>query len=101
MLHFRYTCRRHQRDFVEIARRGGCHDPAEIDEIRRKTLAWLSTRFPRMVLDHFNEESCLGCKLDANGVELKEVERAILEFSRRLAAREPIPAGRLTPRGSS
>lgn len=101
MLHFRFTCPRHQRDFVEIAGRGGCHDPVEIDEIRRKTLAWLSTRFPRMVLDHFNEQSCLGCKLDVNGVDLKEVECVILDFARRLAARETIPARPLRSRGSS
>jgi hypothetical protein len=82
MYHFRYTCPRHQRAFVEAAKRGGCGNFAKLDEVRRKTLAWLSVRFPRMVLDHFNEESCLGCKLEENGADLRDVEHFIIELSR-------------------
>ncbi len=66
MLRFRYTCARQ-------------------DEVRRKTLAWLSVRFPRMVLDHFNEDSCLGRKLEASGMVTAEVESIITELSKRVA----------------
>jgi hypothetical protein len=85
MLRFRYTCPRHQQVFIEAAKRGGCHDLAKMDEVRRKTLAWLSFRFPRMVLDHFNEESCLGCKLEASGMVDDDLRRAI---SRHLSSME-------------
>lgn len=81
MLHFRYICARHQRAFIEAAKRGGCHGFAKMDEVRRKTLAWLSVRFPRAVLDHFNEESCLGCKLEENGIDLRDLEHVIIEIA--------------------
>lgn len=70
--------------FIEAAKRQGWHDRAELDDARRKALAWLSANFPRMVLDHFNEEICLGCKLEANGVNLNEIACVISEFSRSL-----------------
>ncbi len=76
-----YTCTRHQQMFVEVARRGGCRDHAKTHDLRRKTLAWLSARFPRMVLDHFNEGACLGCKLEASGMDLTEIERVITNLA--------------------
>jgi hypothetical protein len=85
MLQFRYTCARHQRVFIEAAKRGGCHDLEKMDEVRRKTLAWLSVRFPRMVLNHFNEDSCLGCKLEACGIGTTEAEGIITEISKSFA----------------
>ncbi len=88
MLHFRHTCSRHQQAFIESAKRGGCRDPADIEVVRRKTLAWLSAKFPRMVLDHYNEETCLGCKLEANHVDLKVIERVIIELANGLAPKE-------------
>jgi hypothetical protein len=91
MLRFRYTCRSHQRMFIAAAERGGCFDRSQMDDIRRRTLAWLSMRFPKLVLDHFNEESCLGCKLEANGIALAEVENVITELARAVA---PIEARR-------
>ena len=66
--------------FIEAARRGGCRDP--------KTLAWFSVRFPRMVLDHFNEDSCLGCKLEISGVGLDEIERVVIDLAARLTTQE-------------
>jgi hypothetical protein len=90
MLHFRYTCARHQRMFIDAVKRGGCHHPEKMDEVRRKTLAWLSIRFPRMVLDHFNESSCLGCKLERNGVGLEEVGRVITRLAVSVAAAEEV-----------
>jgi hypothetical protein len=74
--------------FLEAARRGGCRDPDELDAVRRKTLAWFSARFPRMVLDHFNEDSCLGCKLEISGVGLGEIERVVIDLAARLTTRE-------------
>jgi hypothetical protein len=62
-----------------------------MDEIRQKTLACLSTTFPRAVLDHFNEESCLGCKLEANGIDMAEVERLVTKLAQELGAqRNPV-----------
>jgi hypothetical protein len=90
MLHFRYTCAPHQRMFIDAVKRGGCHDSEKMDEVRRKTLAWLSLRFPRMVLDHFNESSCLGCKLERSGVGLEELGRAIMRLAADVAAAEEV-----------
>jgi hypothetical protein len=88
MLHFRHTCSRHQQAFIESAMRGGCLDPAEMEVLRRKTLAWLSAKFPRLVLDHYNEETCLGCKLEAYRVDLKVIERVIIELAKGRAPNE-------------
>jgi hypothetical protein len=75
MLQFRYTCARHQQMFIEAATRAGCSDPAEMDDIRRRLLAWLSARYPRLVLEHFHEETCLGCELEARFGHAGEVDR--------------------------
>jgi len=75
MLQFRYTCARHQQMFIEAATRAGCRDPAEMDDIRRRLLAWLSARYPRMVLEHFHEGTCLGCELEARFGDASELER--------------------------
>jgi hypothetical protein len=85
MLRFRYTCARHQQMFIEAATRAGCSDPAEMDDIRRRLLAWLSARYPRMVLEHFHERTCLGCELEArfgDAGELDRLRRAIEELVR-------------------
>lgn len=81
----RYTCPHHQRAFAALARRFGCSDPEKLDDLGRKTLAWLSIRFPQAVLEHFNEKSCLGCKLDADRIDAAEIERVIAELARDLA----------------
>lgn len=91
MLRFRYTCERHQRIFVAAARRGGCRDFTQMDGIRRRMLAWMSARFPTLVFEHFTEESCLGCKLEANGIPLAEVEPAIVELAQEFAPAEAEP----------
>jgi hypothetical protein len=83
--------------FIAAAKRQGWHDRAELDDARRKALAWLSTNFPRMVLDHFNEEICLGCKLEANGVNLNEIEYVISEFSRTLDGGSGRKASEIAP----
>jgi hypothetical protein len=85
MLQFRHTCARHQRVFIEAAKRGGCSDLEKMNEVKRKTLAWLSLRFPRIVLDHYNENSCLGCKLEAGGLGTAEAEDIITEISKSFA----------------
>jgi hypothetical protein len=77
MLQFRYTCERHQQMFIDAVTRAGCSDPAEMDDIRRRLLAWLSARYPRMVLEHFQEGTCLGCELEARFGDARELERAL------------------------
>lgn len=77
MLTFRFTCPRHQRTFVETVRKAGCSDPASMDEIRRLLLAWISARYPRIVLDHFEEGSCLGCEFEAHFGDTSELRGAI------------------------
>ena len=74
--------------FIEAARRGGCRDSHEVDAVRRKTLAWFSVKFPRMVLDHFNEDNCLGCKLETSGVGLDELERVVVDLAASLTTHE-------------
>jgi hypothetical protein len=86
-----YTCARHQQMFVEIVRRGGCFGRTRTHDLRRKTLAWLAVRFPRMVLDHFNEGSCLGCKLESNGLDVAEIERVITGLAQGLSLDEAPP----------
>jgi hypothetical protein len=81
MLSFGRTCARHQRMFVEAAERAGC-DFTRLNEVKQKTLAWLSRHFPRAVLDHYNEGCCLGCKLEGNGTDLGEIERIITELAK-------------------
>jgi hypothetical protein len=69
--------------FIEAATRAGCSDLAEMDDIRRRLLAWLSARYPRMVLEHFHEGTCLGCELEArfcDAGELDRLRRAIEEL---------------------
>jgi hypothetical protein len=86
MLIFRYVCPHHRRIFIDAAKRGGCYDAESMDEVRRKALAWLSTKFPRAVLDHFNEETCLGCKLEANCLDVGELEDIVVELSKAVAS---------------
>jgi hypothetical protein len=88
MLRFRYTCARHQRDFVAATQRAGCFNLSHIDQIRRRVLAWMSARFPRLVFEHFSEESCLGCKLEASGIPLTEVQSVIMELAEEFALKE-------------
>jgi hypothetical protein len=87
MLQLRHTCTRHQRAFLDAATRGGCQNDKNLEAVRRKTLAWLSIRFPRMVLDHFNEESCLGCKLELCGMGQEEIERVVADLSKDICTR--------------
>jgi hypothetical protein len=86
MLRFRYTCARRRQIFIEAVKRGGCYDLTRMDENRRKMLAWLAVRFPRMMLDHLNEDSCLGCKLETKGMGTREVESVVIERSKSFAA---------------
>ena len=81
---FRFTCARHELRFRDLVARAGCTDPAKREELGRKTLAWISTRYPRHVLDHFNEGTCLGCKLEAAHVDLAEIERRITELAKKI-----------------
>jgi hypothetical protein len=81
---FRFTCARHKQSFRDLAARAGCTDPEKLDELGRKTLAWISTHYPRHVLDHFNQGTCLGCALEAAHVDLAEIECRITELAKRI-----------------
>ncbi len=80
MLQFRYTCPRHQQRFIETAKRAGCSDPAQMDDVRRRLLAWFSQHYPSLVVDHFHKGSCLGCEMEARFGQLSEVERALQDL---------------------
>lgn len=60
--------------------------PTSLDELRKRTLAWLSREYPSAVLEHFNEQSCLACKLEAAYGDLGDVVRGIIELAKRLSA---------------
>jgi len=87
MLQFRYTCERHQQTFIAAAQRAGCSDAADMDDIRRQLLAWLSARYPRLILDHFREGTCLGCELEARFGDAREITRAIEAIQELVKAR--------------
>ncbi len=82
MLNFRYTCQRHQQRFIAILHGVGCCDPAVMDDVRRQMLAWLSRKYPRAVHDHFADETCLGCVLEADCADMEEVYRTVAELGR-------------------
>lgn len=86
MLQFRYACRRHQQMFIDTVTREGCNDPATMEDIRRHMFAWLSEKFPSMVLDHFNAEACLGCAIENAHVDTAEMYDAIREIVRATAS---------------
>lgn len=84
MVQFRYTCARHQQMFIDTVTRAGCTDAARMDGLRRRLLAWLSARYPRMVLGHFDEATCLGCEVEARfgNNEILRLRQALEEMAR-------------------
>jgi hypothetical protein len=82
VLDFRYVCARHRARFIEAVEREGCRDPAAMEQVRRRLLGWLSETYPRLVLDHYNDESCLGCGLDAWCIDLTDMYAALRRFVR-------------------
>ena len=100
MVEFRYACAHHQQLVIEAAKRGGCRHDDQIEEVRRKTLAFLSSRYPRLTLDHFNEGSCLGCKLRASGIDCREIGRAIVALAEAVAAAAELGDAARTPSAS-
>lgn len=66
--------------FIDTVTREGCNDLAEMEEIRRYMFAWLSEKFPSMVLDHFNAEACLGCAIENAHVDTTDMYDAIREM---------------------
>ncbi len=80
MLKFSYTCPRHQRGFVAAVKRAGCSDPAKMEEVRRRLQAWFSQHYPRLMLDHFSEGTCLGCEIERLG-DIGRIDRAVRELA--------------------
>jgi hypothetical protein len=85
VLAFRYVCARHRAQFIEAVAREGCRDPAAMEQVRRRLLAWLSQTYPRLVLETFNTECCMGCGLDAWCIDLADMYAAIARFAREAA----------------
>jgi len=77
VLKFKYTCARHQALFIEAAAKAGITDPAQLELLRKRLLAWLSNEYPRMVLDHYARASCIACDLEAAGIGLGDMRRAL------------------------
>jgi len=84
MLGFEFACERHQKVFIEFLARAGCGDAKKLEVVRQRLLAWLSETYPRLVLDRYNENSCLGCGLEEAHVDLEEVRQATLAIARRV-----------------
>jgi hypothetical protein len=81
MLKFQYTCERHQKIFIAVLESRGCTDRAKMDEIRKRLLAWLSAKYPRAVLDHFNDECCLGCLLETDFVDMEAIYARLADMA--------------------
>lgn len=79
---FRYTCLRHQALFFDAAAKAGITDPGQLDLLRKRLLAWLSNEYPRMVLDHYARGSCIACDLEAAGIGLDDMRRALESLAR-------------------
>ncbi len=90
-LGFRFTCPRHQRVFIETVQSAGCFDPTQMDEVRRRVLAWFSRHYPSLVLDHFRDETCLGCEFEARFQNVREVLGAVKALTTELLGRAVDP----------
>ncbi len=93
MLRFRFTCQRHQRAFIEAVQSAGCFDPAQMDEVRRRMLAWFSRHYPSLVLDHFRDQTCLGCEFEARFQNAREALEAVKILTKELLGRSVDPGG--------
>ena len=82
MLAFQYVCPPHRQRFIATVQQEGCRDPAAMEQVRRLLLAWLSERYPRLVLESFNAESCMGCALNAACIDLAEMYAVIRQAAR-------------------
>jgi len=76
----RFLCSRHQQTFVDLLTREGCCDAELMERSGRRLLAWLSQKFPWLVLQQFNAEGCLGCALEDAHMEA-EAEQAVHEVT--------------------
>jgi hypothetical protein len=85
MLGFRYACQRHQQLFADTVTREGCCDPAEMEKARRRLLAWLSEKYPRLVLDQFNNEACMGCAIERARLDTRPIHEAVRQIVRGLS----------------
>jgi hypothetical protein len=85
VLRFRYVCAAHRARFIETVQQEGCLDPAAMEQVRRLLLAWLSQTYPRLVLDSYNSEGCMGCALNAACIDLTDMYAVIRRFAREAA----------------
>ncbi len=67
MVQFRLTCPRHRVMYLEIMRREGVRDPAEMERIRQRFVALVSRYYPASFVEHLEQGSCLGCAAEEAG----------------------------------
>ena len=89
MLGFRYVCQKHQQLFADTVAQEGCCDPEEMEKARRRLLAWLSESHPRLVLEQFNKEACMGCAIEQAQLDTRPIYDAVREIVRGLASHRP------------
>ena len=89
MLGFKYACQKHQQMFIDAVTREGCRNPEEMEKVRRRLLAWLSEKYPRLVFDQFNNEACLGCAVEEAHIDLRPIYDAIHRIVQEFASGEP------------
>lgn len=58
-----------------------------MDEVRRRMLAWFSRHYPSMVLDHFRDQTCLGCEFEAHFQNVGEALEAVKGLAKELLGR--------------
>ena len=89
MLGFKYACQKHQQMFVDAVTREGCCDPEEMEKVRRRFLAWLSEKYPRLVFDQFNKGTCLGCAVEEAHIDTRPIYDAIRRIVHEFASGTP------------
>lgn len=80
-LEFRLTCPRHRAMYVEVLRREGVSDEAEMERLRRRLVALVISTYPAGYLHHIAEGSCMGCAFEQSGPQCWEwVMEAVLSL---------------------
>ena len=64
---FRLTCPRHRAMFIDIVKREGVSDTADMERLRRRLAALVMTTYPGGYLHHIAEASCMGCAFEQSG----------------------------------
>jgi hypothetical protein len=63
--------------FVYAVTQERIFEPERMEQIRRRLLAWLSEKYPRLVLEQFNAEACIGCAIEKAHIDTGDMRDAI------------------------